>query len=169
MPTYSQRFNKQERSLPDLGSRPFAKEYFPSELHDTLDGLDEPAGKRRKTNKNKALVLSNITSLRTAEEVFLSDAAQQSSVTNAGDPNKALQVLERIDNNEDGGVADELFLEDDDEWVRTANEDGEDVGEDEDQYEDESDDDYNAEQYFSENQVDDDFDDGGDGGGDDYF
>ena len=169
MPTYSQRFNKQERTLPDLGSRPFAKEFFPPELHPTLEGADTgPSGaKRRKTNK-KALLLSNITSLRTAEDIFMPEAGQHDPDGVNGDGgNKALQVLDKIDNEEGG---DDLYLDDDDDWIRPShvNVDGEEEIEEEDQYEDESGDDYNAEQYFEENQPDDDYDEGGDGGDDFY-
>jgi DNA-directed RNA polymerase III subunit RPC7 len=168
MPTYSQRFTKQERSLPDLASRPFAKEFFPRELHETLEGADGPGGaKRRKMNK-KTLALSNITSLRTAEEIFLPEAAQQ-ELADAEGQNKALQLLDKINDGE-GGV-DNIDLEDDDDWVQSNNVgdgDDDDAAEDSDQYDDESGDDYNAEQYFEENQPDDDYGDG-DGGGEDFF
>lgn len=167
MPTYSQRFSRQERSLPDLASRPFAKEFFPPELHATLEGADGAAGgaKRRKMTK-KTHALSNITSLRTAEEIFLPEA-EQLEFGDVDGQSKALQMLDKIDNNDEG--ADGLDLDDEDDWVRPTNaEDGEDNAEDEDQYDDESGDDYNAEQYFEENQADDDYDEGGDGG-DDFF
>jgi DNA-directed RNA polymerase III subunit RPC7 len=166
MPTYSQRFNKQERALPDLASRPFAKEFFPAELHATLEGEDGGDAKRRKTNK-KTLALSNITALKTAEELFLPET-QQRELAEAMGQNKAMEMLEKIENNE-GGV-DETFLEDDDDdWVRpTNNEDGEDGDQEEDdEFDDESGDDYNAEQYFEGNQDEDDYEDGGDG--DDYY
>ncbi|KAK0621789.1 DNA-directed RNA polymerase III subunit Rpc31-domain-containing protein [Bombardia bombarda] len=176
VPTYSQRFNQVERALPDLGSRPFAKEFFPPELHKTLDGLDgghdSPPSKRRKTaaGGEKILALPSITELKTAEELFLP----------AGDISydKALQVLNNVEKRaaaaEGGADGDVGYLsgEDDDEWVKTkeGGEDGEDNGVDaeaEDQYEDESgDDDYNAEAYFDGNQDDDEGDDGGDDGGD---
>ncbi|KAK1723683.1 DNA-directed RNA polymerase III, subunit Rpc31, partial [Colletotrichum acutatum] len=40
VPTYSQKFTRPERALPDFGGRPFCKEFFPLELHETLDGDD---------------------------------------------------------------------------------------------------------------------------------
>ncbi|KAK3361223.1 DNA-directed RNA polymerase III, subunit Rpc31 [Lasiosphaeria ovina] len=175
VPTYSQKFKQVERTLPDLDTRPFAKEFFPSELHATLDGDDSPtsgpANKRRKTGP-KVLALSNITSLKTAEELFLPES-QQSGLDATVSYDKALQVLNALEKrNEDGD--DEGFLsgEDDDDWVKAANEDDEAEAnvEDEDQYDDESGDDYNAEAYFEGNQDDEDYDEGGDdGGGGDYM
>lgn len=167
MPTYSQRFNKQERALPDLATRPFAKEFFPPELHATLDGDDGAAtggAKRRRLNSKKTLALSNITSLRTAADIFLPDAAHD-GLTDAESHSKALQLLDKLGNNDDN-VDDLLVGDDEDDWIRT-NEDGEALGEEEDDYDDdESDNDYNAEQYFEDGAADDDFDEGGDGGGD---
>lgn len=162
MPTYSQRFIKQERALPDLASRPFAKEFFPPELHATLDGEDGPAaaggGKRRRLNGKKTLALSNITSLRTAADIFLPDSAQQ-------DQTKGLELLDKLGDDEN---ADDVLLDEDDDWVRT-NEDGEEAADEEDEFEDESDNDYNAEQYFEDGAADEDDDDFGDGGADEYF
>jgi DNA-directed RNA polymerase III subunit RPC7 len=163
MPTYSQRFIKQERALPDLASRPFAKEFFPPELHTTLEGEDGPAavgGKRRRLNGKKTLALSNITTLRTAAEIFLPESAQQ-------DQAKALELLEKLGDDEN---PDDVLLgdDDDDDWVRT-NEDGDVATEEEDDFDDESDNDYNAEQYFEDGAADEDYDDGGDGGGEEYF
>jgi DNA-directed RNA polymerase III subunit RPC7 len=164
MPTYSQRFTKHERALPDLASRPFAKEFFPPELHATLDGEDGPApggAKRRKLNGKKALALSNITSLRTAADIFLPQGAQQ-------DQAKALELLDKLGDDEN---ADDLFLDDEDDWVRTNEdgEDGEDGVEEAEEFDDESDNDYNAEQYFEDGAADEDGDDGGDGGGEEVY
>lgn len=161
MPTYSQRFIKQERALPDLASRPFAKEFFPPELHATLEGEDGPAaggGKRRRLNGKKTLALSNITSLRTAADIFLPESAQQ-------DQAKAMELLDKLGDDEN---AEDVLLDDDDDWVRT-NEDGEEAADEEDEFDDESDNDYNAEQYFEDGAADEDDDDIGDGGADEYF
>jgi DNA-directed RNA polymerase III subunit RPC7 len=172
VPTYSHRFQIVPRTLPDLASRPFAKEFFPPELHPTLDGEDEPgtgqANKRRKMGP-KTLGLSNITSYKTAEELFLPDGLQRSDVADgdggAANLDKALQLLSSV---EKGGEGDDDALlsgEDEDDWD-VENEDGN--AEEDDLYEDESGDDYNAEAYFDGNQDDDDYDEGGDDGGD-YF
>ncbi|KAK3943210.1 DNA-directed RNA polymerase III, subunit Rpc31 [Diplogelasinospora grovesii] len=171
VPTYSQKFQQTERTLPDLASRPFAKEFYPPELHATLDGEDEVglATKRRKTTTKKTLALSNITSLRTAEELFMPGAQQEPGTEGTGPRfDKVLEVLDKAEKRaEDGEDAGFLSGEDDDDWVKdNEDEDGEGANaEEEDQYDDESGDDYNAEQYF-EGGDEDDYDDGGDDGGD---
>ncbi|KAL2255208.1 hypothetical protein VTK26DRAFT_3865 [Humicola hyalothermophila] len=179
VPTYSDRFQKVPRTLPDLGSRPFAKEFFPPELHATLDGEDDPgapASKRRRTGP-KTLGLSTITSYKTAEELFLQQQDQQrpaGQATDRGpaDLGKALELLNNLEKRNEAGDEDAFLSgeDDDDDWVKTAgdDEDAAAAAEEEDQYEDESGDDYNAEAYFDGNQDDDDYDEGGDDGGD-YF
>ncbi|KAK3352867.1 DNA-directed RNA polymerase III, subunit Rpc31 [Lasiosphaeria hispida] len=168
VPTYAQKFTQSERTLPDLESRPFAKEFFPPELHATLDGDDGggPASKRRKTGP-KTLGLSNITQLKTAEELFLPEGMENGS----GNLDKAMEVLATMEKREDGEEDGFLSGEEDD-WVKENGEEGEDNAEDEDQYDDDSgDDDYNAEAYFEGNQDEDDYDEGGGGddGGADYM
>ncbi|KAL2138807.1 hypothetical protein VTI28DRAFT_6213 [Corynascus sepedonium] len=164
VPMYSHKFRKLPRTLPDLGSRPFAKEFFPPELHSTLDGDDEPAGpgtKRRRVGP-KTLGLSNITSYKTAEELFLPDTQQADSGANL---NKALELLNTVEKQNEDGKEAYLSGEDDDDWVRGNGEDDEDGDvEEDDVYDDESGDDYNAEQYFDGNQDDEDYDEGGDDG-----
>ncbi|KAL2120180.1 hypothetical protein VTJ04DRAFT_4206 [Mycothermus thermophilus] len=187
VPTYSHRFSRPPRTLPDLASRPFAKEFFPPELHATLDGEDELAAggrpAKRRRGVGKTLGLSNITSYKTAEEVFLYEGLskeQQQQLLGKSQSNgeikeagldKALQLMTTLEKRGEDAADDEFLSgEDDEDWVRGGNgdddEDG--VAEEDDQYEDESGDDYNAEAYFDGNQEDDDFDDGGDEGGD-YF
>jgi DNA-directed RNA polymerase III subunit RPC7 len=167
VPTYSHKFKKVPRTLPDLGARPFAKEFFPPELHATLDGDDEPgagggpAAKRRRVGP-KTLGLSNITSYKTAEELFRPEGG-------AGpDMDKALQLLNNMEKQgENGDEGAFLSGEDEDDWVKGNGEDDEDgVADEDDVYEDESGDDYNAEAYFDGNQDDEDYDEGGDEGGD---
>ncbi|KAL2267891.1 hypothetical protein VTJ83DRAFT_5168 [Remersonia thermophila] len=190
VPTYSQRFTRAPRALPDLASRPFAKEFFPPELHATLDGDDDDAaaggrpGKRRRLAGAgaKTLGLSSITSYKTAEELFFRDGLapdqppRQGGRAKAadGELDKALQLMSTLEKRGEGDD-DAGFLsgEDDEDWVRGGHggdddEDGAAAADEDDQYEDESGDDYNAEAYFDGNQDDDDFDDGGDDGGD-YF
>ena len=173
VPSYSHKFKTVPRTLPDLGARPFAKEFFPPELHATLDGEDEPgtgggpAAKRRRVGP-KTLGLSTITSYKTAEELFR-PAGQPDDPANFG---KALQLLSSVEKgNEDGEPEGFLSGEDDDDWVKGNGEEDEDGNVDEDDvYEDESGDDYNAEAYFDGNQDDEDYDEGGgDEGGGDYF
>ncbi|KAK3900996.1 DNA-directed RNA polymerase III subunit Rpc31-domain-containing protein [Staphylotrichum tortipilum] len=178
VPTYSHRFKKIPRTLPDHASRPFAKEFFPPELHATLDGEDEgatttngPAAKRRRVGP-KTLGLSNITSYKTAEELFLPDGATPTTggLDDGANLGKALQLFNSVEKrNEDGDEEGFLSGEDDDDWVKGNGEDGDDGNvEEDDQYEDESGDDYNAEAYFDGNQDDEDYDEGGDDGGDYY-
>ncbi|KAK4245894.1 DNA-directed RNA polymerase III, subunit Rpc31 [Corynascus novoguineensis] len=164
VPMYSHKFRKLPRTLPDLGSRPFAKEFFPPELHSTLDGDDELAGpgtKRRRVGP-KTLGLSNITSYKTAEELFLPDTQQADSGANL---NKALELLNTVEKQNEDGKEAYLSGEDDDDWVRGNGDEDEDGDvEEDDVYDDESGDDYNAEQYFDGNQDDEDYDEGGDDG-----
>ncbi|KAL2173733.1 DNA-directed RNA polymerase III, subunit Rpc31 [Thermothelomyces heterothallicus CBS 202.75] len=163
VPMYSHKFQKLPRTLPDLGSRPFAKEFFPPELHSTLDGDDEPGTKRRRVGP-KTLGLSSITSYKTAEELFLTDMPQVGSGANAN-LDKALELLNTVEKQNEDGKEAYLSGEDDDDWVKGNGEDDEDgVAEEDDIYEDESGDDYNAEQYFDGNQDDEDYDEGGDDG-----
>ncbi|KAL2163934.1 hypothetical protein VTH06DRAFT_3147 [Thermothelomyces fergusii] len=174
VPMYSHRFQKLPRALPDLASRPFAKEFFPPELHGTLDGDDEPGAKRRRVGP-KTLGLSTITSYKTAEELFLADVPagvgagannNNNSNNNNSSLDKALELLNSVEKqNEDGREAYLSGEDDDDDWVKGNGEDDEDgEAEEDDVYEDESGDDYNAEQYFDGNHDDDDYDDGGDDG-----
>ncbi len=159
VPTYSQRFHQNERALPDLASQPIPKRFFPEELHKTLDGADGPPTKRRKTAK--VFTLSKITSLRTAEEVFLNEKPKVEEEDDDGTGyNKMIDIMTKLEKDSGEGEAEAGFLsgEDDDDWVR-GDEDGE--LEAEDQYDDEDDNDYNAEQYFDDGAGDED-DDGGD-------
>ncbi|KAF6791049.1 DNA-directed RNA polymerase III subunit [Colletotrichum sojae] len=143
MPTYSQKFVRPERALPDFGSRPFCKEFFPKELHATLDGDDVAPGERRRGGEAKKLTLSKITVLPTAEDVFnLNDEEE-----NFG-PDGALEALDKIQE----GQGEE-------EWEEGAEEEEEqDV-----EYDDEDAGDYDAENYFDDGEFGDD-----DGGDDDH-
>jgi len=169
---YTQQFLVAPRTLPDLSSRPFAKEFFPPELHSTLDGTS--SNKRRKLGKS--LGLSNITSYKTAEDLDLEQLAAGmllDASTEEGAQDSLKKALEFVKNAEEAGEDGVLYGDEDDDWVKNNgdNEDGE-GGEGqeevEDEYDDESEDDYNAEQYFDGNQ-DDDFDDEGVDDGDAYF
>ncbi|KAK4445981.1 DNA-directed RNA polymerase III, subunit Rpc31 [Podospora aff. communis PSN243] len=166
VPSYSQRFLPPERTLPDLGSRPFAKEFFPPELHATLDGEDGPGAKRRKAGP-KTLGLSNITSLRTAAEVFFADREHHVGGDIDKDLNEAMRLIDSMEKRGEEGEDDEFLLDDEEEWVREqGDEEGENM-DDPDQYDDEDDnDDYNAENYFDTGEDNEDEDGGGNDGGD---
>ncbi|EOO03898.1 putative dna-directed rna polymerase iii subunit protein [Phaeoacremonium minimum UCRPA7] len=150
VPMYSQKLGRAERALPDLGKRPFNKEFFPEELHETLDGDDGPASKKgRGAKRQRTLAFSNITSLRTADEIFdMPDAG----ITQDGNQ-RALDLLKNIGDNEED--VDNLEVSDEDEPFE------DDMDE---EYDDEDAGDYNAENYF-EAENNDDYDDD-DGGGD---
>ncbi|PON25906.1 hypothetical protein TGAM01_v205343 [Trichoderma gamsii] len=54
MPTYSQRFSRPERALPEWSSRPVCREMYPPELLDTVDSADASGvRKRRKLELSK--------------------------------------------------------------------------------------------------------------------
>ncbi|KAK3338809.1 DNA-directed RNA polymerase III, subunit Rpc31 [Neurospora tetraspora] len=178
VPSYSHKFQQKERTLPDLASRPFAKEFFPGELHSTLDGLDGPSAKRRKitpgtTTQAKTIALSSA-EYKSAEDIFglNPSSAVSAAATQEGEPNykRALQLLEMVEKKaEDGEDAGILTDDDEDDWVKNnEDEDGNPVAEEDDDFEEDSGDDYNAEQYFDGNQDDDEYDEGGDDGGDYY-
>jgi DNA-directed RNA polymerase III subunit RPC7 len=154
IPSYSERFSRTERTLPDLGSHPFAKEFFPKELHAALEG--QGGTKRAAKVGRKVLALSSIKSLRTAEEIFYGDATEGALLDDPASVNRSLNLVGHED---EDGPEDEF-----------EDEDLEAFEDDADQFEDESENDYNAEQYFDGNQDEDDYHDGGGGddGGDTY-
>ncbi|KAK4170953.1 DNA-directed RNA polymerase III, subunit Rpc31 [Triangularia setosa] len=160
--TYSKRFERKKRTLPDFSNLPFAKEFFPPELHLTLDGLDEPgADRKRRRTGPKTLALSNITTY--GAEDLEEDGGQ---VNGQPDFNKALELFDNVEKLD----GEDAFLSgEEDDWGN-EDEDNEDAADAEaaDQYDDESEDDYNAEQYF-DNDEDDYGDDGGEDGGDGTF
>ncbi|KAK5652898.1 hypothetical protein OQA88_9564 [Cercophora sp. LCS_1] len=171
VPTYSKKFTRSERLLPSFESLPFNKQFFPPELHATLDGDDVPSGpaaKKRRTTGPKTLGLSNITSLKTAEELFHMDG-HEAGVNGTGDINNAIRVIDTLEKRAENGE-DDGFLSDEDDWTRhQGDEDGEGNFEEEDQYDDESGDDYDAEQYFDDGDNEDYDEGGGDDGGAEVF
>ncbi|KAI9163784.1 LOW QUALITY PROTEIN: hypothetical protein HJFPF1_05410 [Paramyrothecium foliicola] len=64
--TYSQRFVREERALPDWSRRPVCRELFPPELLDTIDTQAAGGGVRKK----RRLELSHVNALPSAEEAF---------------------------------------------------------------------------------------------------
>ena len=173
VPTYSQRFTRQERTLPDFSSRPDCPEFVPKELHATFEGTDGERGVTASKGKRKRITLSRVTALPTAEDVFginiNGDAAdghyedewaegdEEEQFDGQSNKKRALEALARIgmDDEPTEGLEDEEL------------EEGQDEDQDE-EYDDEDAGDYNAEEYFENG--DDLEDDGGDdgGGGDEY-
>ena len=178
-------FQRPERTLPDFSNRPYT-EFFPPELRKTLEGEDYPAGdpafKRRRTEGDKKLVLTNVTNLKTAEDLFQNDEEQQDGYEEEDedvedgadgekghDYGKAMELLNNLHKRMEEGDENVGLLpgeDEDDDWIREAQEDDEGnvIQDDPDEYDDESGDDYNAEQYFDDGDADD-FGDDGDAGG----
>ncbi|TKW59157.1 hypothetical protein CTA1_936 [Colletotrichum tanaceti] len=154
VPTYSQKFARPERALPEFGGRPFCKEFFPQELHETLDGDDVAPGERRRGGEAKKLKLSRITALPTAEDVFHVGGPGEDGEGGGGpgDDKKKLEALERMGEGEGEGGAE-------DEW-EGGEEEMQDI-----EYDDSDAGDYDAENYFDDGEFGDD--DGG-GGDDDH-
>merc|ERR1712000_725810 len=128
MPTYGQRFVREERSLPDWSKRPISRELWPQELLDAVDPEDE-GGNRKKKRK---LELTRVSALPNAEEAFgLADPY--------ADEDGGKNLLERLNSMEE--------LEG--EGVEGEEEVGAQEEEEQDEvYDDEDAGDYDAENYF---------------------
>lgn len=136
--TYSQKFVREERALPDWSARPVCRELFPAELLDTVEP-DDGVGMRKK----RKLELSTVSALPNAEEAF-------------GMPSLDPEAAGR-------NLLDKLDAMRDDDADDAADPDNPDALEDEDQdeaYDDEDAGDYDAEIYFENG------DEGGDDDGD---
>lgn len=152
MPTYSQKFVREERALPDWSGRPICRELFPAELLETIDSAAGGARKKRK------LELSRVSALPNAEEAFgmpAIDGDLEDGINGTSDGKNILERLEAMpddDGDEAGGELDE-------------DEGGEEDEEDE-VYDDEDAGDYDAENYFDNgDDIGDDYGDGDDGEG----
>jgi DNA-directed RNA polymerase III subunit RPC7 len=170
VPTYSQRFQTEQRSLPDFSTRRYCPELFPPELRATFEGEDVPPLELKKRKaQNKAQASRKVA--RRLDEASPgmngsgsgsgSGAGGQGDVTmqgqDSGVDGKA-RVLEAVEN-----LADEEPSEDDMEYDEEGVE-GE--GDEDVEFDDEDAGDYNAEIYFDGGEGDD-F--GEDGGGEDVY
>lgn len=145
MPTYSQKFVREERALPDWSNRPVCRELFPVELLETIEGA-ATAGRGYKRRK---LELSSISALPSAEEAFGMGAD--------GEELQGENLLKRLDAMKDaeGDQAGEL-----------EDEEGLEEEEQDEAYDDEDAGDYDAENYFDNgSDFGDDYGDGDDGEG----
>ncbi len=156
MVTYSQRFEKSKRTLPDFSTFPFCawlpsprrrtgaslgkaadvgpgKEFFPPELHATLDGLDGPQGVNgRRPKRRKVLELQDAKQMAFGNNENQADGRKE-------DDKKALSQLAKFESLPENQENTELDLV----------EDEEDYDEVEDEvYEDDEEGDYNAEGFF---------------------
>ncbi|KAH6683617.1 DNA-directed RNA polymerase III, subunit Rpc31 [Plectosphaerella plurivora] len=168
VPTYSQRFTRQERTLPDFSSRPYCPEFIPKELHDTFEGIEGERGVAK--GKRKRITLSRVTALPTAEDVFgitlngdydeeWAEGEEDEEFDGHNNKKRTMEALARIgmeDETAEGGVDDEELDE------------GQEEEQDE-EYDDEDAGDYNAEEYFDNgDEGDDDMGGDDDGGRDEY-
>lgn len=155
VPTYSHKFVREERALPDWSNRPVCRELFPGELYDTIDSAATSGGAAGgvKGFKRRRLELSSISALPSAEEAF--------GLAGDGDGEDEMQgknLLERLQalKEEEGG--DEIADLEDEE---PADEDDQDEV-----YDDEDAGDYDAENYFDNgDEFGEDYGDDGDGEG----
>lgn len=153
VPTYSQKFVREERALPDWTARPVCRELFPAELLGTV----EPEGAAG-TRKKRKLELTSVSALPNAEEAFGmpsldADADDAGRVGASG----GRALLEKLDAMRDDDADDAAEL-DDDEGPKDDDED--------EAYDDEDAGDYDAENYFDNgDEMGDDYGDDGDGEG----
>lgn len=147
--SYSQKFVRAERALPDWSGRPICREMFPAELLDTIDETQDGAGVRKK----RKLQLTKVSALPSAEEAF-----GMPSLDGGGDDElDGKRLLQRLDalGEEEGEEGGEL-----DEEAGGDEEDQDEV------YDDEDAGDYDAENYFDNgDEFGEDYGDGDDGEG----
>ncbi|OAA70397.1 DNA-directed RNA polymerase, III, C31 subunit [Cordyceps fumosorosea ARSEF 2679] len=156
MPTYSEKFVREERALPDWSGRPVCRELFPQELLETVDGgggggADGPRKKRK-------LELSRVSAMPNAEEAFgmTSLAGHGGAGDGEEDAANGRTLLDRLEALRDDGDED---AEGDEEEAREEDEEDE-------IYDDEDAGDYDAEQFFDNGEdFGDEYGDGDDGGG----
>ncbi|KID88707.1 hypothetical protein MGU_04050 [Metarhizium guizhouense ARSEF 977] len=153
MPTYSQKFVREERALPDWTARPVCREMFPAELLDTVEPEDG-VGVRKK----RRLELSKVSALPNAEEAFgmpsLDGGVDEEAEAVRGTGKNILEKLDAM--REDEG--DEGIDAEDDEGLEEDDED--------EVYDDEDAGDYDAEHYFDNgDEMGDDYGEGDDGEG----
>lgn len=180
MPSFSKRYHKPNRSLPDLSTRSYFLKYFPKELWSTLDPkrqnpawntlgplLPDPPGMNTSAKgKRKAHILPTQNPPSKRRHVGTpSDDEEEDDVAIAPGRRKRAQKREK-DVSKDNGQRKGLEAEDDygpdNEQANDDDQDGEEVQEDSafEESDDGAGDDYNAENYF-DGGDDDDFDDGG--------
>lgn len=151
MPTYSQKFVREERALPDWSGRPVCREMFPKELLETIDGGTGADGGPRKKRK---LELSRVSALPSAEEAFgmpslPGEGEDGGDLANGQSLLDKLEALRDEEGEEGEGEEEEGHEEDDEDEV----------------YDDEDAGDYDAEQFFDNGEeFGDDYGDGDDGG-----
>lgn len=160
MPTYSQKFVREERALPDWNGRPVCRELFPKELLETIDGGPPGSDGAR---KKRRLELSRVSALPNAEEAFgMPSLAGDDDVDGGGEDGEGgsglgkgqslldkLEALRDEEGDEAEGDEEEAHEEDEEDEI----------------YDDEDAGDYDAEQFFDNGEdFGDEYGDGDDGG-----
>ncbi|KYK61968.1 hypothetical protein DCS_03113 [Drechmeria coniospora] len=149
VPTYSQKFVREDRALPDWTARPICRELFPAELVETMEPTAS-VGARKK----RKLELSQVSALPNAEEAFGMPSLEADGDEHRGGHRNLLEKLDAL-HDEDAEPGAEL-----DEEEGAAEEDQDEV------YDDEDAGDYDAENYFDNgDEMGDDYGDGDDGEG----
>ncbi|KAM0425112.1 hypothetical protein ACHAPT_009672 [Fusarium lateritium] len=149
VPTYSHKFVREERALPDWSNRPVCRELFPAELYETIDAATTATGSGQGFKRRK-LELSSISALPSAEEAFglAGDAEDEMQGRNLLE---RLQALKEEEGDEVGDLEDEEGADEDDQ---------------DEVYDDEDAGDYDAENYFDNgDEFGEDYGDDGDGEG----
>lgn len=162
MPTYSQKFVREERALPDWSGHPVCREMFPQELLDTIDPTSSTGGPRKK----RRLELSRVSALPSAEEAFGMAGAADEEEGIAGEMGEGAAAASGSGTN----LLEKLEAMQDEEGDEAAGEvDEEEAGEEEEEdevYDDEDAGDYDAENYFDNgDEMGDEYGDDGDGEG----
>ncbi|KAH7171474.1 DNA-directed RNA polymerase III, subunit Rpc31 [Dactylonectria macrodidyma] len=129
VPTYSSKFIREERALPDWSHRPVCRELFPAELLDTIDAA-AATSTTQGTYKRRRLELTSISALPSAEEAFGMEG---------DDEGQGRNLLERLEAMKDDEAGEGVELEDDE---------GLEEDEQDEAYDDEDAGDYDAENYF---------------------
>ncbi|KAM3524290.1 hypothetical protein MY4038_007831 [Beauveria bassiana] len=151
MPTYSQKFVREERALPDWSGRPVCRELFPQELLETIDG-GGGGGSGGGAGKKRKLELSRVSTLPNAEEAF---GMSLPAGDDGGDVANGQSLLDKL----------EALREEDAEEGEGDEEDAPGEDEEDEIYDDEDAGDYDAEQFFDNGEdFGDEYGDGDDGG-----
>ncbi|KAI5811327.1 DNA-directed RNA polymerase III, subunit Rpc31 [Peziza echinospora] len=141
---FSRKYERKKRKAPKLDAIPYVIEFFPPELHSTLDPTNTTNQASAKSKPAKRLYFSTLDTF--ADELTSAD----NILLNDDEDDETKPKNEENEGDEDTGAKDE----DDDEEEEDE--------EDEDQFQDDMEGDYNAEQYFEDGEGDGWGEDGGD-------
>ncbi|KAF5017558.1 hypothetical protein F66182_10494 [Fusarium sp. NRRL 66182] len=152
VPTYSHKFVREERALPDWSNRPVCRELFPSELYEIIDAKASNDAGLSGGYKRRKLELSSVSALPSAEEAFGMGVEGEGQ-----DEMRGQNLLERLQ---------ALKEEEGEEGAELEDEEGLEEDEQDEVYDDEDAGDYDAENYFDNgDEFGEDYGDDGDGEG----